>query len=239
MKLNTAEVYDLVAGNVRENKPFSLLRYGDGEGLFAYGYQSLSFTSKYRRASYKHWGELPGALYRRRMSMHLIRSIKECDIAGLPYGFDKNWGFSLKVFTNTIQSVKNKNITTCSANIHIDMDRDGFLRELIKGRKVYVLGCRDISKQLEKFGALGYRWKPISEQHRFAKVKPEVPFYKQVERIELELAGDCFSQQICLMAAGVAGKHLGNIMRNNGGMVIDLGSVFDKWAGIKTRGWIQ
>jgi len=240
MILTREQVYDLVQSKVNSNEPFSLLRYGDGEGLFAYGHNVLMFSRKYRNASIKHWGELPGSLYRSRISMNLIKSVRNCDIAGLPYGFKGDlWEFSLQMFSKAVKNNLAKWTETCSANIHIDMENDGFIKRIVKGRKVFVLSCRDVTERLTAMGAAHCDWLPISAQYKFEKNKPAVPFYKQIERKERDLSQMDLTGTICFLAAGVAGKNLGNIMRDQGGMVIDIGSVVDKWSGVHSRGWMK
>lgn len=233
--METSEVViGIVRGWVNNNRPFALLRFGDGEGLFAKLYGS---NSKMTQASVKHWGHVPGRIFRIRIEHSIKRAYDQCDIAGLPFGFNSNgWRGSLEQFL--MRPVHGQQIK-CSANIHIDMDGSGFIAEMVKGREVVYVGCRDIRGKMAEMGALNTEIISTSEQYRFAKVKPLLPFYLQVEDIELRLRGMDLKGKICLLAAGVAGKYIGIVMRDRGGMVIDIGSVADKWAGVKSRGWIK
>jgi len=123
--------------------------------------------------------------------------------------------------------------------IHIDIVLSGFLERYIKGKKVFYISCRNVDKYLEEKGAAEINKILISPQHKFESVKPETKFYKEVESVEKEINRMDLTGWVCLLGAGVAGNHLGILMRSQGGMVIDIGSVFDLWAGKDSRGWIK
>jgi hypothetical protein len=219
---------------VQDNHPFALIRFGDGEGIFS---NMFGNVSQYHNVSMKHWGEMPSRKY----NLFIEKSIKDaydgCDIAGLPFGFSSSkWSRTLVGFLNRPSS---RGKMKCNADIHIEMDKSDFLRDIVSGRSVVFVGCRDITAKMEEFGAGDTEIVKISEQFRFASVKPKVPFYKQVASIEKSLGEKRFDNKICLLAAGVAGKRIGIIMRDNGGMVIDIGSIVDYWHGIESRGWIK
>lgn len=227
-------VVESVKGWVKTNRPFALLRFGDGEGLFAKLHGS---SSKMVQASVKHWGHVPGRVSRIRIEHSIKKAYDQCDVAGLPFGFDSSgWRGSLQQFL--LRPVQGQQIK-CSANIHIDMDQSGFIAELVKGRRVLFVGCRDIRAKMAEMGALSTEIIATSEQYKFAVVKPLLPFYLQVEDIEMRIRRMDLKGTVCLLAAGVAGKYIGIVMRDRGGMVIDIGSVADKWAGVKSRSWIK
>lgn len=226
-------VFDLIGNMVMKEQPFSLLRFGDGEGLF--GFYSDSLDTRYCNASIKHWGEVPGRISRHQIAMNIRQAYRKCDIAALPFDFDGIfWKRALIHFTNMDCSKP-----MCSLNIHISLNQTGFLRIVTEGRPVFYISCRDVDDVFRSYGALSVTRMDISEQYRFASDKPLLPFYRQVESIVEALDKIDFRGVLCFLGAGVAGKHLGNLMRDRGGMVIDIGSVFDLWTGIKSRGWIK
>jgi hypothetical protein len=227
-------VYYIIEKWVKENRPFALIRFGDGEGIFS---NIIGSVSQYYNVSMKHWGEMPSRKYKLAIESSIKDAYDQCDIAGLPFGFSSSkWSATLEGFLNRKSS---KTKIKCGAEIHIEMDKTNFLLEIVSGRSVVFVGCRDITAKMEEFGAADTEIINISEQYRFATIKPKVPFYKQVASIEERMKERRFDGKICLLAAGVAGKRIGIIMRDNGGMVIDIGSIVDYWHGIKSRGWIK
>lgn len=232
MPLTNQETFDYLRKKVKNKQPFTLLRFGDGEGLFAFTPHGLHL--KYQNACLKHWGEVPRGMYRLQITKNIRQSYRLCDLAGLPFDFA---GYMWRLALNRFLQLERKKMA-CKANIHIALTDDGILDELITGNSLFYIGCRNVDDVLLEKGATSVHKILISEQHRFAKKKPRLPFYKQVKLIEEEVKKLDLRGVLCLLGAGVAGKQLGTLMKQQGGMVIDVGSVFDLWAGLHTRGWI-
>lgn len=232
MPLTNEETFGYLREKVEKKQPFSLLRYGDGEGLFAFTPHGLH--RKYMNACKKHWGEVPRGMFRMQITRNIRQSYRQCDLAGLPFDFA---GYMWRLSLNRFLQLERKKLA-CKANIHIALVEDGILDELIAGNHVFYVGCRNVDDVLLEKGAVNVHKILISEQHRFAIKKPLLPFYKQVKQIEDEVKQLNLRGVLCLLGAGVAGKQLGIMMKQQGGMVIDVGSVFDLWAGMHTRGWI-
>jgi|GEM_PF-5411295 len=233
MPLTKEETFDYLREKVKSKQPFSLLRYGDGEGLFAFTPNGLH--RKYNNACKKHWGEVPRGIYRLQISKNIRQSYRQCDVAGLPFDFN---GYMWRMALNSFLRLERKK-QLCMANIHIALAEEKVIDELIQDNPVFYIGCRNIDEALLERNAKSVDRIIISAQHRFEKKKPLLPFYKQVKQIEEEVKQLDLRGVLCLLGAGVAGKQLGIIMKERGGMVIDVGSVFDLWAGVKSRGWIK
>jgi hypothetical protein len=226
-------VYNTIIHWTQRKNPFCISRFGDGEGLFAF--LNWNYTDNYNKACLKHWGEVPKPKDRQLISDNILYAYTHCDIAGLPFNSGgKLWNKTHQAFMNYFTPE-----LTCSMNIHINMERNGFLKNLLNGQKVFYISCRNVDTYLKKTGATEVKKILISPQHKFEKVKPDTKLYKQIPSIEHELSALDLTGWICLLGAGIAGNHLGIIMRSQGGMVIDIGSVFDLWAGINSRGWIK
>jgi hypothetical protein len=233
MILSTEQVYDYVRGKVVANTPFALLRFGDGEGLFAF--TPTGAHRIYAAASKKHWGEIPKGIRRLEIMKNIRNSYRKCDVAGLPYGFKgRMWLLALENFTKMMDHP-----VTCRADVHLAMAEDRFIEGLVPDRDVFYIACRNLDSELKAMGARSVDRILISPQYKFEEKKPLVPFYKQVGDIERELKKKNLKRRICLLAVGVAGKQFGIQMRTQGGMVIDVGSMFDYWKGKKTRGWMN
>jgi len=214
MILSTEQVFEYVRGKVITNTSFALLRYGDGEGLFAFTPSGLQ--RRYALASLKHWGEVPRGAKRLDITKNLRQSYRKCNVAGLPHGFD---GYLWKIALNGFLKLMPHPVT-CRADVHLAMTEHHFVEELVPDRDVFYIACRNVDRELKAMGARSVDRILISPQYKFEEKK--------------DLKG-----KICLLAAGVAGKQFGIQMRNQGGMVIDVGSMFDYWKGIKSRGWMN
>lgn len=235
--MRTQEIFDTLESLVKASKPFSLLRFGDGEGLFAFYYRNMS--NRYIQACHKHWGEVPAHNDRVLIARNIQYAYANCDIAALPYNFEGMWWqLAVNNFLH-YDKVHHLNKETCGLNIHIELDRSGLLNRLISGKEVVFVGCREVRDILLEKKAVSVVHVPISAQYKFEENKPVVPFYKQVKEISEVIKRTDVSGKICLLAVGVAGKQLGIEMKQRGGMVIDIGSVADEWVGVKSRSWIK
>jgi hypothetical protein len=235
MTLTEEQVYDLLREKLKSRIPFSLLRYGDGDGVFGFIDELLDSRRRYKGISEKNWGEVPDNTMRQQIITNIQNSYIECDVAGLPYGYDGDtWEFALRQFLRLYPKPK-----TCIHNIHILIYKSGVFDELIKGRHIFYVSCRNVDDVLIYKGALSVSGIQIPAQYRFEKIKPDVPFFRKVEAIEQQIKKIDFTGMFCLLGTGAAGKHLGNMMRDNGGVVLDTGSVFDLLAGLRTRGWMK
>ena len=233
MPLTDQQVINWLELKIQEKKPFSLLRYGDGEGIF--GFTDNGVSRRYAQASIKHWGEIPKERERLYISRNIKNSYRYCDMAGLPFGFD---GFFWRYALNNFLAMPVKH-ELCSINIHLGLHHSGSLFKWVDGADVFYIGCRDVDGLLYEMGAYSVDSIHISPQYRFEGKKPTMPFYKQVKEVEQEILKKNLNGKLCFLAAGVAGKHLGNLMRDRGGMVIDVGSVMDLWVNKVTRSWIK
>lgn len=233
MILSDEQIFILIKQKLETNEPFSLLRYGDGEGLFAF--LSQEFGGKYSHAAMKHWGEVPRNIFRMEIARNLKISYRKCDVAGLPYGFE---GFLWKYALNSYIKLLAKTLT-CNANIHISMYKNGWLADLIYGRPVFYVSCRNVDDMLMELGAKCVDKIIISAQYKFEATKPVVPFYRETKLVEAKIKNKKLKGTLCFLAAGVAGKQLGIAMQKQGGIVVDIGSVFDLLAGVKSRGWMK
>lgn len=233
MQLTNEETFDYLRKKVAAKIPFCLLRYGDGEGLFAFaGMKGLHY--KYLHACEKHWGEMPRGIYRLQIMKNIRQSFRKCDLPGLPYDYN---GFMWRMALNNFLKLHDKPVS-CMHNIHIALEKEKVLDELMQNNPVFYIGCRDVDQAILDRGAKSVDSIRISAQYKFETEKPKLPFYKQVKHIEAEVKKKDLHGVLCLLAVGVAGKQLGIMMKERGGMVIDVGSVFDMWVGKRTRGWI-
>lgn len=231
--LSSEEIFKRLESLINAEKPFSLLRFGDAEGLqcFRLPVDVIALNKSY----VKQFGEIPKPENQDVIAENIRSSFIDCDIAGLPFGFKSEvWNYTLRRF-----SEMDPEKTVCSANIHIYLNADPIFRKIIAYRDVFYISPRNVDEQLFTMGAKSVESIHNSGQYKFECEKPEVPFYRQVREIEDKISKMDLTSKLCLFGTGAAGKHLGNMMRDNGGMVIDIGSVFDLWAGIETRSWIK
>jgi len=77
----------------------------------------------------------------------------------------------------------------------------------------------------------------IDQQVHYADRKFASEYYpKQFDEAKEWISGLSLDRDICLVGAGFIGKIYCVLFKDVGGIGIDIGHVFDKWYGMKTRG---
>jgi len=235
----SSEIFDRLLEYKNNKTPFSLLRFGDGEGLFAF--PGWNIPELYNKVCLKHWGEVPDDREKQIIGANIQRAYLNCDLAGLPPKSGPVMDYESNLWIRTYRSFISlyEHPRLFNMGIHIDMLKDKFLEKMISEEKIFYISCRDVDDLLLSKGALEVEHLLISPQYKYEKDKSSEKLYKQIPSIERELRQKDLTGRICLLGAGVAGKHLGIIMKEQGGMVVGIGSVFDYWAGVKSRTWIR
>jgi hypothetical protein len=235
MELSTNDVFLRLNTAFTSHKPFALLRYGDGEGIIAKHAEDM-MNIRYRNKAIKDWGCVPSLNDRNRVSRDIIYSLCEADIIGFPNpNAGGGWSSAASFFLEYV-----KTQALCNMEVHINLHKEGLLAKLCKNRKVFYISCRDVDDYIiNELKAKQVYHKLIPEQHLFARIKPRTPLFKKLNALEAKISTMNLTGTICLLGGGTAGKKLGILMKQRGGVVVDIGSVFDLWVKKKTRTWIK
>lgn len=234
------EVVSTLKKSISESKPFSLIRYGDGEGFLS-GYPDITDDLEYSLILRLWWGEeIPDEEpYLRKLRERLAESVLNADVLGVPnISQGKKFKKALEVLDKR-RLVQSQRIT--SADIHRELyESDGFNEILSSLDFVGLITCRDIKATIQdSFGIKDVSVYSIPEEAAYARDElkerhyPE-RFYQLEEIVRVPFPGAVF-----LIGAGVCGKVYCNWIKAQGGIAIDLGSVFDIWANRITRAYMR
>jgi tetratricopeptide (TPR) repeat protein len=261
--INSAESYHAasslaawLADRIHLGIPTSLLRLGDGEGMF------LPYLDEESRARGVHfiqrvwWGEqrlAPAEAVA--LGESLMEAIRNADAVGVPpprrllrdlqgpLATDQSTALEniLRLMSAMAPSeLRQKVLTSC--HIHTDLDYWDLYRQILAGvDTVSVISCHDLGEALStKFGVSVRRWFAIPPEYHAApmfeaanpvwkeKFYPDV--FEQIMEAIAPLPGEVF-----LVAAGFLGKLLCDRVRDRGGIGVDIGSIADLWLGYSTR----
>jgi hypothetical protein len=235
-------VCDRILDNIASKTPLSLIRYGDGEAMILNG---LKDEEKLDYVLTRQLGYLPSPWDKANIRSNLIMAYKDCDIIGVPIEnrfMEDPESFLARAANILSQAVGDREIESkdvTSIDIHSHMLENDFFDELLfRKPRLYYISCRNLDDQLKE----KYR---IQEVHSFI-IAPEAKFTSgycgdphypyQFDQIREWIATLPIEGTVCLVGAGVVGKIYNNWFRDLGGISIDIGSVFDSWAGKVTRG---
>ena len=235
---NTFRTFEKIKRHIDNKSPMSLIRLGDGEGAIL-GYPELH-SEEQIRSSYQIWFGKTILEHEQIVDIatNLKLAISAADIVGMP----REEQYKKSPFYSCIpQVLENENLLTndtffTHAAIHRLLHFGLLLRPILSYRQyIGLIGGRDISGILKNtFNVQNTDYYEVKSEARFPNdvSKPHYPdaFYEMKERILVKTKGDIF-----LVGAGILGKIYCQWIKEQGGVAIDLGAMFDAWSGVKSR----
>lgn len=248
---------DLITQALVNSRPFSIIRLGDGEGRVL-GYPDFfSDREVLTQVLYYHFGApsinqlmndrpadwIPYAMTT--LKAMLVPSIQNADVIGLPISnfyrekskavYSGMLGYSCAMFYGLSYSRRLDERNYSGTNLfQIIAGRGEMFRDISQlAQRVHIVGPWDLTGELG--GALGRddlhhvevpghaTWRGSGGQGQFPVL------YKYVENKIIAL-GD-LKGQLFFVGAGILGKYYCDLIKRRGGVALDIGSVFDSWAG--------
>lgn len=233
-----------ISERIRERVPFSLIRIGDGESVIL-GWEkgkSSDELESHLRLWFANYNFADHELSRLRKC--LLRAIKRATIIGVPttrqVALHRRYEKSYSSIERLLRWSGMEKRLVVDAAIHRFMHLSGdivaFLRE---SEFIGLVTCRHVTSEL------GRALNPKVLAHYLIPAEAELEFggnrwgqwypcrYRQLLReIHVPYRGAPF-----LVGGGLMGKLLCDEIRLRGGTAIDIGSVFDGWAGMRSRAY--
>lgn len=233
--------------------PMAFVRYGDGEAIVLEERHEKNVGMK-EFVMKRQLGYIPTEDVQDLIADNLAIAYRECNVIGLPEQRHNNrndsWGSALRVFKKELgeEILMNKIIASIDVCYHLLSDaslaqmnelyQDPYEKILGDRDVVNIISCRDIADKLQK----KYRIKKINQfiiapEMKFTSgYNGEKHFPDQFNKIESWMDSIEVEGNVCLVGAGVIGKIYNIWFKQRGGISLDLGAVFDLWAGRNTRG---
>ncbi|MFE1601956.1 tetratricopeptide repeat protein [Methylobacterium sp. ID0610] len=257
--MSVEEVAAAITSAIRSRRGFALVRLGDGEGTFA----RVNPADEQRFADlYDHcrrfWvtfllGESfdPSWTGYEALTAHLMPTVEQADILGVAYWDWIDYEYSIAA-ERTIPCLLNINryvlenvrySTLCNQDIHLQLYRTGLLAEVMREvPSATVISCLDglDAKIREMFGIADVDLIRIpSESHapHLAHVahRTDKPHFPQVFWDLMHALARPHHGRVFLIAAGTFGKYYACVIKQHGGIALDLGSIVDGWMKLASR----
>lgn len=250
VSLSLDDLRTRLSAAVTERMPFSIIRLGDGEG-WVMGYPehvSAAQLGGIWRTWFGHAG------YQDTQVATLQESLRTAclaaDIVGIPEveaNLSSDFGRVAPLLAR--DGWLGPETSLCHSGFHLWFQRYGWYDGLLSGLpEIGVIGPRDLTRVfLDRFGIERVYWLPTPPEMRFADLsEAEIA---ALTRRNVHLTTRCpelldhdiprlMRQRpglVVLIGAGILGKLYCARVRALGGVAIDLGSMMDLWAGLKTR----
>lgn len=247
-----ALVVDHLRTAVRDKQPLSLIRLGDGEGNLIAHYREKSNLglALYCQAIVRiMFGDGVGdyRAFAAAIETDFERAIRNADILGVllepieyqlkRHGVDRQSAGNLANARDLVNR-KLKPALICTSIVHHSVEMLDFLKERFREeRAVGMITCRpEVGGVVEQKYPCRVRLYQVPGEAKAVDLSnvnaPHFPnvFREVCSRIQVDYPG-----QIFLIGAGLLGKIYCDIVKTKGGIAIDVGSVFDAWAGKLTR----
>lgn len=216
------EVFRILRSSIDKNEPCSLIRIGDGESRVLQGNKEYVYKRQF--------GYVPEENI-------IIPSLQEAyanaDIVGVPTERHK----SLSDYWAKAESFIKGNPLKCSIDIHLEFLKADLYSPLINESKVFYISGRDLNGKIESYFNCDVESFTVTPEILFEENKNQPRHYpEQFFEVMSWIHSINCTGKLCLVGAGILGKIYANEFKKCGGIVMDIGCVFDLWSGKVTRG---
>ena len=238
--MNYEEIYDIINEHLKTKTPISITRLGDGEALLLNTTETIT-PNPLNRWLKKQFNYVMDRKLVLEIKQLVMEGYDKSDIIGVPTQKHRDtggqyWRDAEDKLIELVPSTKNK--PKASIDLHTDLLQSGLLDKLLYAQdELIYLSCRHLDKELESKYNLKVTSKHVTPQQKFEFNRIQSKYYpddyKDVVKFIKKV--DC-KGKLCLVGTGMLGKYYTSLLKEHGGIAVDIGHVFDKWAGMITRG---
>jgi tetratricopeptide (TPR) repeat protein len=221
-------------------KPLSLIRLGDGEGLFLCGRaRTLLGSARYEGGVYQVSDEEYATLLKA-----FVEACVSADIIGLPredMARSRGYMNAISYLPESVEAnILAQKVVLTDCHCHWGLLKGDFFGLFNDLEWCGYIGGRDVSGFIkQKYNIHHVEWYQTPAQANLSQVleKPHYPdyYYAIMDRLNVPLKGRMF-----IVAAGFLGKIYCSFIRQQGGVAIDVGAVADVWDNrFDTRGYVK
>lgn len=244
-RLTADELHGCFMRKIAAAKPFSAIRCGDGE------YEILKESTTPERVLERitRWFPVTGENDVTKIQRLLMKAYEDCDMLGIPskycmdrwgryHGFD-NWLMRKSLFNSTRIFFYDNDLPAFEA--------EGRFVNLVRGlRFVGLLTCRDLKDKFrDRFKVLQVEQIRVAGEQFKYKPTAFVPGFDEPHwpdgfaRVKTLIKSKDRTGELWIVGAGGLAKPYCQFIKEQGGMAIDVGALFDGWAGVDTRPTFQ
>lgn len=221
---------------LKEKQPLLAVRAGDGEAITLNGFND---KEKLDYVMNRQLGHVPPPSDISIIQMHLKRAYQVADYIGIPEhkreGLNEYWYKVREILEDSIL-VQGK---YTSVDFHNDWLSAGLFDGLLKDRETLVyISCRNLDNELKaRYNIKNIYSYIIAPEMKFTPDYKGLRHYpEQIGLVKEWVKTVPAAGNLCLYGAGVVGKVYGAWFKRSGGVAVDIGNVFDAFAGLVTRG---
>jgi hypothetical protein len=239
--MRVIEVASLIKESLKSKTPLSIIRLGDGEAAVV-GYPEFTPTNEFERNLRVFFGK---NTLNKQQQLAFIQQVKtaisHADIIGVHSGDVVTRSNVIRYFMD-VYNLVSLNTKITGSSLHRNLQELNLYKSFLNNLdEIGVITCRDVTENTKKtFYIKNVIVYNVPEEVKFAKDKNSVSrhYPERFEELRNTLivpkAGTLF-----LVGAGPLGKVYCQWIKEKGGIALDIGSVFDAWAGLNTRKYME
>lgn len=227
--MNEKQVAERAIACLDAGTPFSAIRLGDGEGRILLWPSGITRAQLNRHLRF--WFGSVNSIMNRDIAAWkraLLLAVSRADVVGYYHGEERNhyWRAARDLVHTKPDAI------LCENRLHRDLWDSGLLTEIMAAaQRIVLVTCRDVPREEgtevilipEEAHTLGAR---NDHPAMFAAICTAVQKHHAAPGI------------LFLVGAGLFGKIYCDVARQAGAVAIDIGSVFDGWAGVQSRTYL-
>jgi hypothetical protein len=233
-----------VSEHLSRGEGFSFVRFNHCEPRVL-GYDKFYYDKDLDVTFDIQWGRTNISRSERKYLSYLLeQSLSSANVVGVPR-FNNEITTRLHVLENSFYTLASllgtlpETVQFCNVNAHFKLGKSQQIFDIIsKADRVFLITGRNISDaMIRKTGNDNITLIKIPQESRFVTEQSLIEHFPDaMKTIEDRLVSEIEPGDLILVGAGILGKHYCRIAKENSGVALDLGSLFDAWAGVNTRG---
>jgi hypothetical protein len=236
--LNGFLVYRLIEDHIKTKKPLSLIRLGDGEGAMMGFPEFVSLKEARQKARVWFGDQLLQEDDFTNISQQLKTSIRNATIVGIPRKKQTSMHSLYEIVYKSIDrfDLLSKKPAITDAAIHCYLQFSLLFRPILLNKDfIGMISSRDLRLPLRQMFNIGHiELYQIKGENKFPGSVKENHYPDRFDWLKNNI-NIPYQGAIFLVGAGVLGKIYCDVIKEKGGIAIDIGAVFDAWANVKSR----
>lgn len=230
-----------ITGHLHDQSPISITRYGDGEAIVLNGFNDMDSI---KMVTKRQFGFIPPVQHIEAIISNLAEAYRNTDVIGIPTRLrqhDKKnyWYRAFDILSQAvgIDILQEKEFT--DIDFHSYMLDNGLFSNLLNGQDTLCyISCRKLDDEFKsRYQIKNIYSFIIAPEAKFTSgYKGKNHYPEQFNEIRKWMEKIPVHGNLCLTGAGFTGKIYNNWFRDHGGIAVDIGYVFDAFAGKVTRG---
>jgi len=238
-EISAADLAERMLAAAAEGRPASFIRFNDGEARIT-GREDYFPADKIAQQIRRFFGDnLLTSDQLRQLGDRVLDAVRGADVVGLPPAdWPRDFACARDIVRNAVGGAT---LVTAHVDFHQHLFSSRFFAKIFAlDKKVALITCRDVESYVrDVYLARDPGVYLVPEQADGSYDGAITPHYPQYCDWLCSVLSRVAPGTVCLVGAGICGKIYCEAIRRAGSIAIDIGSIFDLWAGRFSRPYME